>query len=281
MDYYGEQFRKIHKELRQISAWAQRELSKAPEGRLLHHRENGRDYYRQAISSEKGYTRSGINRKKNLIVQLARKEYLEQMCMSAEANVQLLHEMGMRYQSMDPAIIIKKMSAAARSLPEQMILGTGALEQMVDRDKRRADRMKGHRQWAREEYEQSTYKPEEKIHLTTTGIYVRSKSEALIMEKLYDCGVPNRYEQILRIDGRSFAPDFTFRDAHGQPFYWEHAGMMGDIEYVRKHRFRMSEYERIGIVPWKNMIVTYDTEDGAINMGLIDAIVRFQVLPRL
>ena len=43
----------------------------------------------------------------------------------------------------------------------------------------------------------------------------------------------------------------------------------------------MQVYERNGIVPWKNLFVTYDTEDGAINMGLIDSIVRFQVLPRL
>ena len=43
----------------------------------------------------------------------------------------------------------------------------------------------------------------------------------------------------------------------------------------------MGVYERNGIVPWRNLILTYDMEDGAINTGLIDSIVRFQVLPRL
>ena len=56
---------------------------------------------------------------------------------------------------------------------------------------------------------------------------------------------------------------------------------MNETEYVRRHLKKRSMYERFGIVPWKNLIITYDTVDGGINMALIDSIIRYEVLPRL
>ena len=100
------------------------------------------------------------------------------------------------------------------------------------------------------------------------------------MEKLLDYGVPNHYEEILWINGRDFAPDFTFRDRHMQPFYWEHAGMMDDPSYESHHKWKIKEYERAGIVPWRNLIITYD-KDGVINAPLIKSIIEHEVLPRL
>ena len=39
-------------------------------------------------------------------------------------------------------------------------------------------------------------------------------------------------------------------------------------------------YEKAGIVPWQNLIITYD-EDGVINAPLINSIIENDVLSRL
>ena len=257
------------------------ELSRMPEGYLRSYCTGGTRYYSQVIRTDKGCSRTGINRKPNLIKQLAGKECLLAIKEAGEWNALLLEELLEKYRSLDLRDLIAGMDNAVRSLPEEAILSAKMPVGMVNPNQAKNERMKRLLEWAQEPFEQSTYKPEEKIHLTSTGVYVRSKSEASIIEKLFDYGVGNRYEQILKLSGKKFAPDFSFLDAVGEPFYWEHAGMMHIPKYARRHKYRMGVFERHGIVPWRNLIVTYDTEDGGINTGLIDSIVRFQVLPRI
>lgn len=40
----------------------------------------------------------------------------------------------------------------------------------------------------------------------------------------------------------------------------------------------MNLYETRGIVPWKNLIVTYDDENGHINLAEIDSIITNKLL---
>ena len=42
----------------------------------------------------------------------------------------------------------------------------------------------------------------------------------------------------------------------------------------------MELYESAGIVPWKNLIVTYDN-NGDLNLPMIKSIIENEVLPRL
>lgn len=280
MDYYKEKLDSVETALQKCLNETRKELEQLPEGRLSGIFKKGRWYYSHVINSDE-YTKKGINKHPQLIAKLARKEFLMAQQYAAENNFRCLKNAAMNYQSMDPRNLINKMSAAIQKCPEQYLIGTMWTAQYMWDDHAKAERMKQNRLWAQADYEQSAFKPEEKIHLTTSGVYVRSKSEALISEKLFDNSVPNRYEEVLWLEGRDFAPDFTFRDANREPFYWEHAGMMNDSNYIRRHQFKMDVYARHGIVPWRNLIVTYDTEDGAINMGLIDSIVKYQILPRL
>ena len=281
MDTIKTKLDRAAQDLQVILAQNAAELARTPEGRLNGYSKGGHRYYTQVFDTDGGRNLKGINRKPDLIRQLAGKECLLAIKEAGEWNALLLQELMEKYQSMDLRDLIAGMKDAPRSLPKEVLLSARQPAGLADPDKARSERMERLRQWARAPFEQSTYKPEEKIHLTSTGIYVRSKSEASISEKLFDYNVGNRYEQILWLEGKPFAPDFTLLDAAGQPFYWEHAGMMHIPKYARHHQYKMDVFERHGIVPWKNLIVTYDTEDGGINMGLIDSIVRFQILPRL
>lgn len=96
----------------------------------------------------------------------------------------------------------------------------------------------------------SNYKPEEKRHTTSRGLKVRSKSEVLITEMLPD----------------------------GRVFYWEHCGLMSLKEYREHQKWKMEVYEKAGIVPWKNLIVTYDDEDGNINVGIIESEIQNKLI---
>ena len=114
------------------------------------------------------------------------------------------------------------------------------------------------------------------IHRTLNGEMVRSKSEVIIANMLKAEGIPYRYEEKLDLgeDGTRF-PDFTISDAEsGGCFYWEHCGMAGQAEYDKRWAKKKALYAKHGIVEGENLIVSYDSPDGAINsteiQGLID-----------
>lgn len=109
-----------------------------------------------------------------------------------------------------------------------------------------------------------------KTHITARGLQLRSKSEVIIAERLDYYDIAYRYEQLLYIGGYSFAPDFTILTQRGK-VYWEHCGIVNDKSYMNKHNWKMQMYEAGGIVPWKNLIVTYDNEEGHMDTRLIDA----------
>jgi hypothetical protein len=49
--------------------------------------------------------------------------------------------------------------------------------------------------------------------------------------------------------------------------------MMDDPKYRKRNTERISDYEKVGIVPWDNLIITYD-RDGSIDLSLAEAIAR-------
>lgn len=54
--------------------------------------------------------------------------------------------------------------------------------------------------------------------------------------------------------------------------------MMSDPRYRASNKWKLDQYEKIGIVPWKNLIITYDTEDGGINTGIIESEIINKIL---
>lgn len=128
--------------------------------------------------------------------------------------------------------------------------------------------------WAKQLYKQFSYMEEGKIHTTSKGLKVRSKSELALCELFYELGIEFRYEEEMILGGKIFGPDFTVRrKSDGKIFYWEHCGMMNDPKYRKRNAERIAAYEENGIVPWDNLIITYDS-DGSIDLSLAEAIAR-------
>lgn len=109
------------------------------------------------------------------------------------------------------------------------------------------------------------------IHKTMKGELVRSKSEVIIANMLFQAGIDYEYEKELDLgeDGIRI-PDFTIEDSEsGTLFYWEHCGMLGDAGYNRHWQEKKAIYEKHGIIEGKNLIVSEDSLCGGIDSAAI------------
>ena len=113
------------------------------------------------------------------------------------------------------------------------------------------------------------------IHRTARGELVRSKSEVAIANALYYHHIDYEYEPELKLEDKIKRPDFKVEDYDtGVVWYWEHCGMMTDPQYRKRWEDKKKFYEKNGIVEGKNLIVTYDDENGGIDTKLIEKIIK-------
>jgi hypothetical protein len=85
---------------------------------------------------------------------------------------------------------------------------------------------------------------EGKIHRSLADVMVRSKSELVIANLLFERDIDFRYEKpLFAPDGTFVLPDFTIR-WRGEDWYWEHVGMLGDADYRTRWEWKRTWYER-------------------------------------
>lgn len=121
------------------------------------------------------------------------------------------------------------------------------------------------------------------IHKTMRGESVRSKSEVIIANMLYDKGIRDyQYERGLRAsDGSIRYPDFTIEDAEsGVTYYWEHLGMLRDPQYRQRWQQKLAWYQAQGILPLEEgggpngtLMITQDDHHGGIDSAAIAALI--------
>lgn len=85
---------------------------------------------------------------------------------------------------------------------------------------------------------------EGKIHSTLAEYMVRSKSEVIITNLLFDREIPFTYEApLFAPDGTFYLPDFTI-SWHGQQWYWEHLGRMDEEGYRNHWQTKQAWYDK-------------------------------------
>jgi hypothetical protein len=95
---------------------------------------------------------------------------------------------------------------------------------------------------------------EGKIHGTLADYMVRSKSEVIIANMLFDRDIPFQYEMPLQAtDGSTVLPDFTIK-WRGETWYWEHEGMLHLEEYRNRQEVKHAWYEKHGFA--ERLIIT-------------------------
>jgi len=133
--------------------------------------------------------------------------------------------------------------------------------------------------WENAPYDRFDYRPEGLKHATSRGLMVRSKSEVLIAEALYRHGLPFRYEQKYYAENKyTLSADFTIRRCDGKIFIWEHEGLISVGTYVERQRRKAELFAKLGFVPWDDLIITYDTLDGAIDLRIVESEITNRLL---
>ena len=121
------------------------------------------------------------------------------------------------------------------------------------------------------------------IHKTLRGDSVRSKSEVIIANMLYEKGIDYEYElQFVGKDGGIRYPDFTIEDAEtGLNVYWEHLGLLSNPVYRKRWEKKLAWYQEQGVLPLSDgggpegtLVITRDTPKGGIDSTEIEKIMN-------
>lgn len=133
--------------------------------------------------------------------------------------------------------------------------------------------------WSSSDYPTNPYKPEEKKIQTLDGHWVRSKSEAMIADALFENKIPYRYEESFQFEGVTIYPDFTvIKPSTGKIMYWEHFGMM-HLQKYRAHAYdKMELFAKAGYLPSSGLITTYETSDEPLSSAKVQRIVEEYLL---
>lgn len=131
-------------------------------------------------------------------------------------------------------------------------------------------------EWMNSPYEHNELYSEGLIYKTNTGVFVRSKSETLIVMLLHMKKVPFRYECLLKLGDTQYYPDFTIKHPrNGKIYYWEHFGKMDVPDYMKGVFPKLQTYAAYGIVAGINLITTFETKEYPLSPDMVEKIIDY------
>lgn len=135
-------------------------------------------------------------------------------------------------------------------------------------------------QWVATPFKGKGFSDSMPVILTNKGIRGRSKSEKILADYFDSLGLVYKYECPLYLNNfGNIYPDFTFLSRKtGREIYWEHEGMMDNPEYARAAIQKIETYEKNGIFPGENLILTFETSMTPINTELMQMNVKKYLL---
>ena len=249
-----QKFKEVNRILKQID----KELEHMPEGHLKIQKRLENVYYYQMIQ-ENGKTKKYYIEKRNaeLIKKLACKHYYMKVQTKLKKEREALNKFLNNYDEKIADDIYDQMPVEKRKLIQPLRMTTGEVL----------------RKWENERYEVNQNYPENLIYKTDQGEMVRSKSELILANMLYQNRkyLLYKYERPLELmQGDKIQviyPDFTILNIQtGKITYWEHAGRMDDPKYANQFVYKVNGYMSNGIMPGRDLIFTYETMSNPLNM---------------
>lgn len=265
MHFDGE-LKRIEKELIERKNDLVYELADLPDGELIctDQSDGYRRYYQRipAKGNRKKEHRYGVKKKPEVLKGLVRKEYITGALKVIDGDIRALDEAIRRYKPIDEKTIMKTFLEKYPELNLGMYGSTDFIEE-----------------WKKGFTRIDNFHPENLKHRAADGTPNRSKNELYIASRLDHYGIVYRWDCPTGIPGVLSVPDFTIiRARDGKTIYWEHCGMMDDPYYKARNMKKLREYEKEGIVPWDNLIVTYDTIEGGLRGDLVEAMIKCWLL---
>lgn len=245
----------------------EREVKYLPEGGLCRKVIKGKPYLYHCTESETGtFVQSYISNEDNELKNaLKRKRFIQCSLPYLRNNIKIIDAFLKKYRPYSPSEIIESLPKAYEGLDYCInYYDIGENESSL---------------WSKEDYVRNELYPDGKIHGTINGLKVRSKSEAIIAGLLEVNSIPFRYEAALYLGEKVYYPDFTIlRPRDNKILYWEHFGMADDEEYSFSMNKKMTIYRKHGIVPWNQLITTYEVEKGSSDAQDIQSIINAFIL---
>ena len=262
---YKEQLERMISELKERREDLSREFETLPEGRLMILKKDGTERYLQRIpatGNRKKERRYGIKKNEDVLSGLIRKDYILNALKTIDKNIQGLEKTARLFEPSDENSVMKDFIEENPAIADKVyrsIIDEGAWKSRFDRIE--------------------DYHPENMTQTAADGTSMRSKNEVYIASRLDHYGLTYRSDCPTGIPGLYRTPDFTvLRKRDNKVIYWEHLGMMDDLEYRIDNKRKFEEYEAAGIVPWDNLIVTYDSAKGGLRAELIEAMIKAWLL---
>ena len=118
--------------------------------------------------------------------------------------------------------------------------------------------------------QQNTF-PEEGLYKTNRSEMVRSKSEKIIADTLDKYNIPYQYEPLLELGYNTVYPDFIVLNTRTRrTIYWEHLGIVSDMEYAVKNFKKLQTYEKNGYLLGRDLVTTMESSDLPIDVKLVE-----------
>lgn len=197
---------------------------------------------------------------RDLAVKLAQKEYEQKMLKSVNEEIKVLLHLIEHYPACRAENVISAISPSKKELIQPF---QETEEDFVKR-------------WKSVEYISNPFYESRENLLTEQGEIVKSKSELIIANLLFQAGVPYRYEFPLSLGRQGTVyPDFMILNKRlRKEILWEHLGMMDIPEYAEKAVRKITAYEENGYFPGENLILTMETRGQPLDVRLVKKLIR-------
>jgi hypothetical protein len=258
---YKNRINSIYNDLLEHKIQMEEELKQLPEGFLNIRYFKGKPYYTWQIPAtgrRRKLFRKGISNDDEQINKLARKRYLSAAINIINKDISVLRRALDNYREIDEKALMEEYVSKYPEISEKLRYGNTSNDEWTSEYKMPIDFYK--------EGLKST---------SARGSLMRSKGEIIIASRLDFYKVPYRYEAPIEHPDIYRVPDFTIkRPRDNKIIYWEHLGMVNNKDYMRENMRKLSEYDDVGVKPWNNLILTYDQEDGGIDVRIIDGLIQ-------
>lgn len=247
-------------ELKQVIKEKEDKLRLAPEGKIHISGTSERPFYYFVEEGKRIYVKES---QRHLVKPICQKEYDQKVLAEAKKELKILEKFQDRYREYSIESIYPALTPARQSFVTPIWIPD---EEYI-------------KQWEEKEYKGKTFADNTPEFYTNKGERVRSKSEILIANALQKHQIPYRYEYPLYLKQYgTIYPDFTVLNVRKRKEYlWEHMGMLDDENYRDYALDKITAYEKNGIFPGDNLILSHETLKTPINLKIIEKII-FQYL---
>lgn len=247
-------------ELNNLISCATTDLDSCPEGHLRISNSSGRTQFYHILKPGDPHGKYIRKSQNQLVRQLAQRQYDKMLLKSAVEERTLLESFLSNFPEQPAEETIHMLSPIRQSMVDPFWIPD---EEYLDK-------------WLKQPYEKKPISPDTPDYYTENGDQVRSKSELIIANTLYQMHIPYKYECPLHLKNDvTIHPDFTLLHLRSRKTcFLEHLGMMDDPEYADHALERVKLYIQNNICPGEDLILSHETSRHPLDVRLLKTVLQ-------